>query len=57
MADEKSFDVQDVIDAEITLEPIKCRHCDTIGETTYYNSMKDAYCAVCGRWQLQEDNG
>lgn len=48
----KSYDIQDVINAEITLEPMECRYCGEIGETTYYDSMGDAHCAICGRWQL-----
>ncbi len=47
-----TYDVQDVIDAEITLEPMKCRHCGTIGEVTFNQKIADAYCAVCGKWQL-----
>ena len=49
---DKAYDVQDVIDAEITLEPMKCRHCKAVGETTFNQEIGDAYCAVCGEWQL-----
>ncbi len=51
---DENYDVQDVIDAEITLEPMKCRHCGVVGETTYYDRHGDAYCAACGKWQLQD---
>ncbi len=51
---EVCYDVQDVIDAEITLEPMKCRHCSVVGETTYHDRQGDAYCATCGKWQLQD---
>lgn len=46
------YDVQDVIAAGCTLEPLKCRHCGRIGETTYHQYIGDAYCAYCGNWQL-----
>jgi len=51
----KSYDVQDVINAEYTLEPIKCRHCGVVGETTFYQYMGDAHCALCGKWQLADN--
>jgi len=55
MAKQKeSYDVQDVVNAEINLEPMKCSHCNEIGETTYYDSIGDAYCASCGHWQLDD---
>ena len=53
--DKKTFDVHDVIKAEITLEPMRCLYCDTVGEVTYYDYMGDAYCAVCGKWQLNDE--
>ncbi len=52
--DEKHYDVQDVIDAECNLEPLKCRHCGHVGEVTYYDYAGDGYCGVCGRWQLDK---
>ncbi len=51
----KSYDVQDIINAEITLEPMKCRHCGAVGEVTFNQEIGDAHCAVCGRWQLDDE--
>jgi len=48
----KTYDIQDIIDTEITLEPLKCRYCGKVGETTYHPGVGDAYCEICGRWQL-----
>ncbi len=54
MSENKAFyDVQDTIDAGFNLEPMKCRHCGVIGETTYDQRIGDANCAVCGKWQLK----
>ena len=50
--EEQFYDINDVIEAEITLEPMKCCHCNVIGETSYYDYAGDAYCAICGFWQL-----
>ena len=44
------FDVQDIIDAGCTLEPLKCRACGSL-EVEYNQKLQDAYCAVCGQWQ------
>lgn len=46
------YDVQDVINAGCTLEPIKCRNCDSL-EVTFNQAMQDALCANCGEWQLE----
>ncbi len=48
----KTYDIQDVINAEFNLEPLKCRHCGQSGETTYHDGVGDAYCELCGKWQL-----
>ena len=45
------YDVQDVINAECTLEPIKCRNCGSL-EVTFNQYIGDAQCAMCGEWQL-----
>ena len=50
---EECYDIQEVIDREYNLEPLKCRHCGHIGEVTFYQYVGDAHCAVCGRWQLE----
>ena len=47
----KIYDVQDVIDAGYTLEPLKCRKCDSL-EVTFNQGIGDAYCEMCGTWQL-----
>lgn len=48
----KYYDVQDIINAECSVEPVKCRHCGIVGETTFNQGMNDAFCASCGKWQL-----
>lgn len=45
------FDVQDVINAEYTLKPIKCRYCGSL-EVVFMQYVGDAHCQACGRWQL-----
>lgn len=46
------YDVQDVIDAGFTLEPIKCRDCDSL-DVTFNQYIGDANCNYCGEWQLK----
>ena len=48
------YDVQDTINAGFNLEPMKCRYCGVIGETTFNQQIGDANCAVCGKWQLED---
>lgn len=50
---EKTFDVQEVINAECNLEPLKCRFCRSL-EVTFHQYIGDAYCAECGKWQLEK---
>lgn len=57
MADRKFYTVQDVINAEINLEPLRCIHCGHVGEVTFHQYLGDGYCAMCGRWQLETDEG
>ena len=49
------FDVQDVIDAGCTLEPLKCRACGSL-EVEFNQAIGDAQCCTCGEWQLELDN-
>lgn len=51
----KYFDVQDIIDAEYNLEPLKCRYCGSVHDVTYSYTVGDAYCEICGKWQLNPD--
>ena len=48
---EKGFDVQDVIDAEFNLQPIRCRFCGSL-EVVFLQYVGDAHCEACGKWQL-----
>ena len=52
----EQFDVQDVIDAGCTLEPLVCRNCGST-EVTFNQAIGDAHCATCGKWQLRLDCG
>ncbi len=47
----KCYDVQDVINSEITLQPLTCRKCGS-QEVMYHQYVGDAYCSKCGVWQL-----
>jgi ribosomal protein S27E len=49
----KVYDVRDVINAEITLSPIKCRYCGSL-EVTFNQYIRDASCGTCGKWQIGE---
>ena len=49
----EEYDVQDVIDAGCTLEPIKCRLCGHVGEVVFNQYIGDGYCQVCGEWQQE----
>jgi hypothetical protein len=50
------FSVDEVREAECTLEPMKCIHCDSL-EVTFHQYVNDAYCADCGEWQFGEQGG
>ena len=50
--DKEYYDIQEVINAGCTLEPIKCRHCGHIGEVVFSQAAEDGYCQICGEWQL-----
>ena len=50
----KFFNVKDIITAECNLEPIKCAFCGS-KEVTYSQTIKDAYCAECGLWQISDN--
>ncbi len=53
MKEKKSYDLDDAIAAQYTLEPMKCRKCKEIGYTTYHKYVDDAKCAKCGAWQSE----
>ena len=55
MTKKETYDVQDVINAGYTLEPIKCRYCKSL-EVTYNQYLQDAQCANCGQWQLEPES-
>ena len=52
--DKMFYDVQGVINAECNLQPMRCRHCGEVGEVTYFDTIGDAHCELCGYWQLDE---
>jgi len=49
---DKKYTVHDVILAECTLEPLTCLHCGS-QEVIFAQYISDAYCADCGKWQLE----
>ena len=52
--DKPFYTVHDVIKAGYTLEPMICLYCGGT-EVEYMQYISDAYCADCGRWQLDID--
>ena len=46
-----TYSVEQVIAAEYTLEPIKCKFCGSL-EVVFLQYVGDAYCQECGTWQL-----
>ena len=54
MSENEFYTVYDVIRAEYTLEPLKCLHCDHVGEVIYDQYQGDGYCQWCGKWQLYD---
>lgn len=48
--EQRHYSVQDVINAEINLEPLECVNCSST-EVTYHQYVGDAYCSDCGVWQ------
>jgi len=48
------YDVEDVLEAGCTLEPMICRHCGS-DEVTFHQYIGDASCAACGEWQLDDE--
>lgn len=50
------YTAHDVLAAGSTLEPLKCLHCeDETGLVTFIQSIGDAHCGNCGRWQIEEE--
>jgi len=52
----KTYTVEEVIAAEITLEPMKCKFCGS-HEVEFLQYIGDAYCGSCGTWQLDGERG
>ena len=50
----KAYTVEEVIAAEITLEPMVCKFCGS-HEVTFLQYVGDAQCGDCGEWQLDEE--
>ena len=46
------YNVFEVVRAECTLEPMICLYCGSL-EVTYHQYVGDAYCASCGKWQIE----
>jgi hypothetical protein len=46
----EKYTTQDVINARVNLEPIKCYFCKSL-EVTFYQYVGDAHCVECGEWQ------
>ena len=49
----KTYSVEDIISCGYNLEPIKCKHCESL-EVVYNQYIGDASCQECGEWQLDE---
>lgn len=53
--DKKEFTVHDVLERGYNLEPLTCLHCGHEGEVTYHQYIGDAFCEMCGEWQLGKE--
>lgn len=49
-----TFSTQEQIQAEITLDPLKCYFCGST-EVIFSQIVGDARCEECGAWQTEED--
>ena len=47
------YNVFDVHNAQFNLEPLECLFCGS-EEVVYIQSVKDAVCECCGKWQIGE---
>jgi len=52
----KTYSVEEVIAAEYTLEPMKCKYCGSL-EVVFLQYVGDAHCDECGTWQLDGEKG
>jgi hypothetical protein len=52
--DKVAYTIYDIIRNEVNMEPLICIHCKQVGEVTYHDYMGDAYCELCGKWQLDK---
>ena len=50
--DQKCYTIYDSLQVGYTLEPIKCVHCNNVGEVVYNQGIGDGLCQICGQWQL-----
>lgn len=48
------YTVEDVKTAGFTLEPLKCVHCNHVGEVVYNQGIGDGCCQMCGEWQSED---
>lgn len=48
----KEYTIHDILKVGYNLEPLKCIHCGYVGETTYNQYINDAFCGMCGKWQI-----
>lgn len=49
-----AYNAFDVLEAEHTLSPLRCLHCDCVGTVTWNQACADGKCDTCGLWQLEE---
>lgn len=54
--EKRTYTVEEVIAAEYTLEPMKCKYCGSL-EVVFLQYIGDAYCQDCGIWQLDGEKG
>jgi len=51
--DKNFYTVKDVLNVGYELKPLKCIHCNTIGEVSFSQWNQDGYCNKCSKWQLE----
>lgn len=49
----KTYSIEEVLQAECTLEPMACKFCGSM-EVTFLQYLNDASCGTCGKWQIED---
>lgn len=55
MIEQTTYTVQDILQAHCNLEPLRCVHCNHVGEVVFSSLVNDGRCQVCGVWQISKE--